>query len=87
MCPYHLTVFLNQSDLRLTPTSFYELDDLKKSLSKFLSKQGERIKLKDSSIKCVNYQDDYGSILFAENTVDIIYTHTSMWARVCFLML
>lgn len=71
MCPFNLTVHSNQSDMRLRPTKFIDLNDMKKALIKFLEHKGERIMLSDSSIQCFNYQDDCGSIVFVQNKVNI----------------
>ncbi|CAF3533242.1 unnamed protein product [Rotaria socialis] len=67
MCPFNLTVYNNQSGLKLTPTSFVDLAEIKKLLVPFLQKKAKTITLEDPSIHCFHYQDDCGSILFVEN--------------------
>lgn len=69
MCPFNLIVHMNESNVHLKPTSYVELTEIKKILVKFLKNKGERIRVNNQSIHCFNYQDDSGSILFAENRV------------------
>ncbi len=69
MCPFNLTVHINEPSIHLTPTSFVELTEIKQILIKFLRTKGEKIKLNNSSIQCFNYHDNCGSILFVENKV------------------
>jgi len=71
MCPFTLTVHINDSDVHLKPTSYVELAEIKKFLIRFLKNKGEKIKFNNPSIQCFNYQDEYGSILFVENRVKI----------------
>lgn len=70
MCPFKLTVHLNEPDTHLKPTSFVELAEIKKILIQFLKNKGEKIKLNNPNIQCFNYQDNSGSILLAENKVN-----------------
>jgi hypothetical protein len=74
MCPFNLTLHINDSDVHLKPTSYVELTEIKKFLIKFLKNKGDRIKINNPSIHCFNYQDDCGSILYAENKVKIKHT-------------
>ncbi|CAF0850580.1 unnamed protein product [Adineta ricciae] len=67
MCPFQLTVHVNESDIRLKPTSFIELNEIRGSLIQFLKDKSDRIQLKNPSVHCFHYQDDYGSILFVQN--------------------
>lgn len=69
MCPFKLTMHLNESDTHLKPTSFVELAEIKKILIKFLKNKGEKVKISNPNIQCFNYQDNVGSILYAENKV------------------
>jgi hypothetical protein len=71
MCPFSLTVHTNDPGLHLKPTSYVELNEIKKTLIKFLKTKGERIRVNNPSIYCFNYQDESGSIIFAENRVKI----------------
>ena len=70
MCPFQLTVHVNESDIRLKPTSFIELNEIRGSLIQFLKDKSDRIQLKNPSVHCFHYQDDYGSILFVQNKVN-----------------
>ena len=69
MCPFNLTVHINEPDVHLKPTSYVELAEIKKILIKFLENKGDKIKLNIPSIQCFNYHDDCGSILFVQNKV------------------
>ena len=75
MCPFNLTVNTNRPDLHLKPTSFIELEEIKTALLRFLMKKAEKIKLRDPSVLCFNYQDDCGSILFIKNSVKTYVMH------------
>lgn len=69
MCPFNLSVHMNESNVHIKPTSYVELAEIKKLLVKFLKNKGEKIRLNNQAIQCFNYQDQIGSILFAENRV------------------
>jgi len=69
MCPFNLSVHVNDVDIHLKPTSYVDLAEIKKILIKFLKNKGEKIRINNPSIQCFNYQDDCGSILYAENKV------------------
>ncbi len=69
MCQFKLTVHMNEADVHLKPTSYVQLTEIKKVLIKFLKNKGKPIKVNNPSIYCSNYQDNCGSILFAENRV------------------
>lgn len=71
MCSFNLTAYVNQPDVTLKPTAYVELSEIKKILIKFLQNKGEKIKLDDPSVRCFNYQDDCGSVLYVENKVNI----------------
>ncbi|CAF3911899.1 unnamed protein product, partial [Adineta steineri] len=66
MCPFELTVHVNESNIHLESTSFVELTEIKKILIKFLQNKSEKIKI-NSTVQCFNYHDDCGSILIVEN--------------------
>ncbi|UJR30828.1 hypothetical protein I4U23_018345 [Adineta vaga] len=67
MCPFKLTIHMNESDIHLKPTSYVELTEIKKLLIRFLKNKGDQIQLKNPSVQCINYNDDCGSILFIDN--------------------
>jgi hypothetical protein len=69
MCPFNLTVHVNEPDIHLKPTSYVELTEIKSILIKFLLNKGEKIKLSNPLVQCYNYHDNCGSILFVENKV------------------
>ncbi len=71
MCPFSLTVHINDPGLHLEPTSYVELNEIKKPLIKFIKTKGEKIRVNNRSIDCFNYHDGSGSILYAENRVNI----------------
>ena len=42
MCPFSLTVHINDPGLHLEPTSYVELNEIKKSLIKYIKNKGEK---------------------------------------------
>ncbi|CAF1005747.1 unnamed protein product [Didymodactylos carnosus] len=71
MCPYNISVYTkNNPDLRIKPTAFFELEQLKGTLIKFYQKKNVKpIKMNNPDVSCSEYHDSYGSMLFAENKI------------------
>lgn len=69
MCPFKLSVHVNEPNVHIKPTSYVELAEIKEILVRFLKNKGEKIRVNNPAIQCFNYQDPVGSILVAENRV------------------
>jgi hypothetical protein len=86
MCPFNLSFHVNDVDVHLKPTLYVDLAEIKKILIKFLKNKGEKIRINNPSIQCFNYQDDCGSILYAENKVKKkLYSKINLISKLIYL--